>query len=176
MSKYAYRMPAIAVEGRFVDMVFKGRKCWELRKRMLPQLRPVLVVREDMGWRRPCAIAGFCGCVADIPESILGDLVAFAGKKAGRAGVDQKWVDAWARGAQTVYANRYWKIMAYEPECTVVGLDVPALRSVTLETDDVGRLNKDLVAMRAICDEGIDVDWLARFGEPRHTKGKGGAR
>ena len=175
MSEYAHRMHAIAVEGRFVDMVFKGRKCWELRKRMLPQLRPVLVVREDRGWRRPCAIASFCGCVADIPGCILGDLVAFAGKKAGRAGVDQKWVDAWAPHAQTVYANRYWKIMAYEPECAVDGLDVRALRSVRLETDDFGTLQKDIAAMGAICDEGIDVDWLARFGEQRPAKGKGGA-
>ena len=164
--KYEAALPALVIEQRYLDMVFKGRKCWELRKRQLPLMTPVLLVAQGrLGSRHVAAVAVFDKMVADGGFSILGDLVALAGRKAGRAGVDQKWVADYARG-ETVYAHGYWRILAFEPECEGREELSGARLKVVLGSDDEDKIRRDLRTINAgIVEDGVDVNWLARFGQ-----------
>lgn len=163
---YEVAIPAIVIEQRFLDMVFEGRKCWELRKRQLPLLTPVLLVAQGrLGERHVAAVAVFDTMVADGGFSILGDIVSLSGRKAGKAGVNQKWVDDYAKG-KTVFAHRYWCILAFEPDCEGAEEVGVAQLKVILGTDDREKMRRALKAINTdVVKDGVKPEWLARFGK-----------
>lgn len=82
---YEAALPAIVIEQRDLDMVFKGRKCWELRKRQLPLLTPVLIVAQGrLGERHVAAVAVFDTMVADGGSQSLATSYRSPGGRRGR--------------------------------------------------------------------------------------------
>lgn len=156
--RYELALPAIVIEQRYLDMVFKGRKCWEIRKRMLPLMRPVLLVAENrLGSRHVAAVAVFDKAVVAPASFILDEIAALAGRVAGRTGVDQKWLDGYVGAKKDACAHSYWRIMAFEPECEGAEEIPGAKTKVVLGTDDRAKIDADARALLEIQDRGFSV-------------------
>lgn len=160
MSLYKYNktFPALEIASEFLRAVFDGRKNWEIRKRLVEPLKPIVIINTFQGWPRVAAVAVFDRAMFGTPADILGKVAECGGD----ACVDQAWVDRYAGKAKELVAMRYFKILAFEPECVFTDPSDDG-RRVEFCTDKADDLASDVRTIyEGVVRDGVDVQWLFR--------------